>query len=49
MTISYRNSESTNKGKFLWQTTCLTLIWNLWWERNATIFSEDKWMTVDAL
>ena len=42
LTISFDGLGSTNRGEvFLWQITCLTLIWIVWQERNAHIF-EDK-------
>ena len=40
MTVLYKELGSSIKGKVLWQTTCLTLIWIVWQERNAKFFQE---------
>ena len=42
MIICFKVLGSTIKGKVLWQIACLTLIWIVWWERNAKNF-QDKW------
>ena len=35
MTISYKELESSTRGKVLWQTACLALIWVVWREKKT--------------
>ena len=42
MTISFRGLGNSIRGKVLWHIACFTLIWIVWWKRNARIF-ENKW------
>ena len=48
MTISYKVFGSSIRGKVLWQTTCLAIIWVVWRERCVKIF-QDKVRTLEAL
>ena len=41
MFINYKGFGKSKRGLVLWQNACITLIWVVWWERNARIF-EDK-------
>ncbi|RVW83011.1 Methyltransferase-like protein 13 [Vitis vinifera] len=40
MTISYKVLGSSIRGKVLWQTTCLAIIWVVWRERCVKIFQD---------
>ena len=48
MNISYKELESSTRGKVLWQTACLALIWVVWREKNTKIFW-DKAKTSEGL
>ena len=48
MVISLKCFENSIRDKTLWRIVCLSLLWIVWRERNATIF-EETWKTLEMM